>query len=461
VTKIALFVGALVLCVVLFMVFRRWERRGKAHYVVVGLLIWLVVEAGLYQNENSIPRGIFHPGSGSLQFRLPEVVISLALLARLSIRGLPKFAGVPALLWCAFAAWMTAALVEGILRHNNFTQITYEGKAIIYVVGAYALVAGTRVQRYLEGRVFERLVRWSALAALLLAALQLGHLQLNLKLPLVPLSAFGGIGSDAATIFSALGLVALLLELGKQRRSGLTLLAVLPLLMSAFLASQRAALLGLGAETAIVVLIALGPTARRRMRLTLTEVVLCAFTIVAVIVAVAVVPAATVERPVQLPLASTLKVTFGSVGKAESAQDRLNQWHAVLPDVKEHVFIGSGLGFEYSFYQPGPDTYLTTDLTHNIGLDLLLRTGLIGLALFIMALGVSLRDGFFTWRFQPDRMAGLLSLAILAVIVGLVAKAMVESGLENYRLATLLGLSLGFLRAAFTSPGAERISRQV
>jgi O-antigen ligase len=460
VTKIVLVVGALVGCVVLFMVFRRWERRGKSHYVVVGLLIWLVVEATLYENENLIPRGIFHPGSGSLQFRLPEVVISLALLARLSTKGWPSLAGVPALLWCAFAAWMTAALVEGILRHNNFTQITYEGKAIIYVVGGYALVSGTRIQRYLEGRVFERLVRWSALLAALLIVMDAAHLGLNVNLPLVPLSNFGALGSDAGTIFASLGLIGLLLELGKARRSGLTLLAVAPLLLSAFLASQRAALLGLGASAVTVLLVALGPTARRRMRVNLTEVTLCALTIVGVVMAVAVIPAVSAERPAVIPFASQVKVTFGSEAKAESAQDRLNQWRVVLPDIRKHLLIGSGLGFEYAYYQPGPDTYVTTDLTHNVGLDLLLRTGLIGLAFFILALCASLRDGFFAWRFHPDRMTGVLSLALLAVIVGLVAKAMVESDLENYRLATFLGISLGLLRAAVTSPGAERTSVQ-
>ena len=65
-------------------------------------------------------------------------MISLALLARLVVRGRPRWVGVPALLWMAFGAWYFVALVEGILHHNNTTQIPYEGKAIIYVVGGYA-----------------------------------------------------------------------------------------------------------------------------------------------------------------------------------------------------------------------------------------------------------------------------------------------------------------------------------
>jgi O-antigen ligase len=388
------------------------------------------------------------------------VVIVLALLARLVARGWPTRVGFPALWWSAFAAWMTVAFVEGLLRHNDFTHITYEGKAIIYVTGAYALAVGTRLQRYFEGRIFERLVRWSAVAATVLIVMTAGNLEFSLNLPLVPLSRFGVLGTDAGTIFTSLGVIGLLLELSKPRRSKLTLLAVVPLLLSAFLADQRAALLGLGAAVVTVLLVALGPTARQRMRVTLTEVILCALAIVGVVLAVAVVPAVSAERPVQTPLASKLKITFGSEEKAESAQDRVNQWRAVLPDIRQHVIMGSGLGFEYAYYAPGPDTYVTTDLTHNIGLDLLLRTGLIGLALFIFALALSFRDGLFAWRSHPDRMAGALALALVAVIVGLLVKAMVESDLENYRLATLLGLSLGLLRAVVTSPGAARISKR-
>ena len=95
----------------------------------------------------------------------------------------------------------------------------------------------------------------------------------------------------------------------------------------------------------------------------------------------------------------------------------------------------------------------TTDLTENIGLDLWLRTGLIGLALFLAAIVVSLVNGFATWRLHPDRMVAVLALALVAVVVGFIAKGQVESIFENYRLATVLGLSLGMLRSAVTSGG--------
>ena len=84
-----------------------------------------------------------------------------------------------------------------------------------------------------------------------------------------------------------------------------------------------------------------------------------------------------------------------------------------------------------------------TDVTENIGLDLWMRSGLIGLGLFVLALFFSLFDGLQAWRLHPDRMVAVLALALVAVVVGFVAKGMVESIFEKYRLATMLGLSLG------------------
>ena len=70
-----------------------------------------------------------------------------------------------------------------------------------------------------------------------------------------------------------------------------------------------------------------------------------------------------------------------------------------------------------------------------------------------MALVVSLVQGFTTWHLHPDRMVAVLALALCAVLIGFLAKGQVESIFENYRLASLFGVSLGMLRATFTSAG--------
>ena len=136
--------GGAVVVLVLLSVFVHWGRIGKEHWVVFFILGMIIAESVLYPNENTITRGLFHPGTGTLQFRLPEVLISVALIARLIVRGAPRTIGRPALLWAALAGWFVLEAVEGHLRHNDFTTLTFEAKLIIYIMGGYALAAGDR-----------------------------------------------------------------------------------------------------------------------------------------------------------------------------------------------------------------------------------------------------------------------------------------------------------------------------
>jgi len=438
--------------------FMRWERASREHWVVYLLFAVIVIDSTLYANQTNEPRGLLHPGSGSLEFRLPEVIITLALIARLITKGAPQRAGLPALLWTAVAAWWTVEAVEGFVRHNSTVKLPYEAKAIVYVVGGFALLSGIPVRRFIEGRGFERLVRWSALAATVLLFTSFTHKTFSFNLPLAPLQGFGQMGTDAATAFVVIGTIGLMLELAKERRNRLTLLCIVPLALSPFFANQRAVLLELGATVTVLVIVGLGSTARQRMRVKASEVALVALATVGVVLAVSIVPAITSQKSVGSgPLATTIEHTVGSAlnseAKVESAQSRLNKWSVSLKDAEQHIFLGQGLGFTYSYFAPGPNVYVNTDLTENIGLDLWLRTGLIGVLLLLVALVVSLVQGFTTWHLHPDRMVAVLALALCAVVIGFVAKGQVESIFDNYRLASLLGVSLGMLRAAVTSAG--------
>ncbi len=296
------------------------------------------------------------------------------------------------------------------------------------------------------------------MAATVVVLLTAVHKSYAIHLPLLPLPDFGVDGSDAATIFAAIGLIGLLLEMAKEKRSRLTMLACVPLLVSPFLSGQRAVLVMLGASVSLVLVVATGATARRRLRVRSTEVLLSALAVVGVVLAVAVVPAVEGQHPVTNPLGSTLAKTFDTKGKIESAQDRVSKWEVAFSYIRQHPVIGNGLGVEFSYYNPGPNTFSMTDVTENIGLDLWMRSGLIGLGLFVLALFFSIFDGFVAWRLHPDRMVAVLALALLAVVVGFVAKGMVESIFEKYRLATMLGLSLGLLRSAVTSAGGTAMT---
>ena len=438
-------------------VFMRWERAGREHWVVYLLLAVIVIDSSLYANETNEPRGLLHPGSGSIEFRLVDVIMALALVARLLTKGAPLRAGWPALLWTAVGAWWTVEAVEGFLRQDSMVKLPYEAKAILYVMGGYALLSGIPVRRFLEGRGMERLVRWSALAATVLLVTAFAHKSYSFHLPFVPLSGFGQLGTDAATAFVVIGTIGLMLELAKEHRNRFTLLCIVPLAIGPFFANQRAVLLELGATVTVLVIVGMGSTARRRMQVRASEVALVALATVGVALAVSIVPAITQGQSVTAPLASLSQRTVGSVlnsrAKVESAQDRINEWNIGIKDAKQHPFLGQGLGFTYSYFEVGSSTYVTTDITHNIELDLWLHTGIIGVLLFLLALVVSLVQGFTTWHLHPDRLVAVLALALSAVVIGFIAKGQVESIFENYRLAALFGVSLGMMRAALTSAG--------
>jgi O-antigen ligase len=327
-------------------------------------------------------------------------------------------------------------------------------------VGGYALASGVPIHRFLEARVFERLVRWAAIAATVLIVLTAAGKSYAVHLPLLPLPDFGIDADDAASIFAALGVIGLMLELAKEKRSRLTLACVVPLLVCPFFADQRAVLVMEGAAVTVVLLVAAGPTARRRLRVRSTEVLLSALAVVGVVLAVAVFPAAENQQAVVLPFSSTIAQTFDSEAKIESAADRASKWDVALGIIRQHPIIGSGMGLEFSFWDPGPNQFAVTDVTENILLDLWIRAGLIGVGLFLLALVASVFDGLAVWRQHPDRMVAVLALALVAVVVGFFAKGMVESIFEKYRLATMFGLSLGLLRSAVTSAGARQLGRR-
>ena len=432
--------------------FYRWERQGNEHYAVAGLIILLVVESTLYPNQNTLPRSIFHPGLGTLQFRVPEIYISLALAGRIAARGWPRRIGITALLWSAYGAWLVVATVEGVLRHNNTTQLFYEAKAIVYVVGGFALAAGMPIRRLVEGRALPALLRLTAGLALLLDVFTETHKSVNFNLPLLPLSGFGLFGSETATILVTIGAVALLADLAKPKSHWRAGLLFLPIGLGAVVTNQRAALLSLGATALVLLLAAFGPTARRRLKVTSTSVVLALLSALAVVSLVIVVPATIHQRPVQVPFATQLNQTFHSQGKAESAQDRINQLQQAFVLIPQHVFIGWGLGVEYTYYELGAKKFVVTNLTHDIFLDLWLRSGLIGLGLFVSALALSGWEGVAAWRRRSDDVVAAIAIALVAVIVGQLVRGTLEPIFEEYRLATMLGLSMGILRAAVVAP---------
>lgn len=436
--------------------FVSWERQGKEQLLLLGLLGLLVVEATIYADQNSLPRGIFHPGSGSTQFRLPEIYITFALLARLIARGKPTRIGLSAGLWLSFAAWMAFGAVEGSLNYNPFSQNLYEAKVIIYVVGGFALAAGVPVRKYIQSGGLYKLGALCVVCASVLDLMTIGKVTINTNVPLLPLQSFGAIGNETAAIYIAIGTMCFLLRLASGSVRVRHVLALVPLVAAVVLASERAVLFNMLTVVGVILLATLAGSRRgvvRRFRVSSGIVVLTVLAVVAVAVAVLVVPAAIDQRPPRIPLASSFQNLFHSQGKQESAQDRLNLATSAEALIPQHVFIGWGLGVEFLYYETGTRTVQKVAYAHNIALDLWLRTGIIGVLFFFVPFGMSMRDGFWVWRRDPDPETAALALALVGVLAGLLLTAFLEPLLDEYRLATLFGLSLGMLRATVTQAG--------
>jgi O-antigen ligase len=433
--------------------FVRWERQGKQQRLPLGLLGVLVVEATLYANQNSLPRGIFHPGSGSTQLRLPEIYITLALIARLIARGKPKRIGLDAGLWLAFAAWIAVSAAVGWQNGNSTSQILYEAKVIVYVVGGYALAAGVPVRRYIDSGGLYKLGALCVACASVLDLMTIGKITVNTNIPLLPLQSFGGIGNETAAIYIAVGAMCFLVRLASGSVRVRHVLALVPLIAAVVLASERAVLFNMLTVIGVVLLgifFGIRRDVIRRFQVGSGQVILSLLAVVAVATVVVVLPAALNDRSVQIPLSSRFQALFHSQGKQESAQDRLNLANAAESMIPQHPLIGWGLGVEFLYYETGVRKQQEVAYAHNILLDLWLRTGIIGVVLFFAPFGLSIAEGIRVWRRHSDPETAALALALLGILAGLLLTGFLEPLLDEYRLATLFGLSLGMLRATVT-----------
>lgn len=436
---------ALLLTGGLFTWFMRQERTGRPVNVIVFLLGLVIVESAIYQSQNEIPIGLFHPEYESLSFRLLDIVIPAAIVAHLLQRRRSGTTPSPVLLlWLALLAWLATAGLIGAYDGNPLRLVGFHGKAIIYL-GVLLVAAAVPLEQYIEPGRLERFLGWAAGLAVVLIATDIASIAITADLPLLPLQDLGTMGTDAATIFTGLGALALAVGLFSPERRGRLLATAVPLLVTPAVADQRAAFIALALALATVVGGML--LSRRQVHVTLTEGGLAVAAVVAILL-VSALPGMLGDATVKLPLQDQLTTTFTSYEEVLTTRDRLNQWASARPLIEERPILGWGLGKEYTYYDPGYLVFKSIDLTHNILGDLLLRSGAVGLALFALALAATAMGLLRAWWTQGDDRAAAFALGAGAIVAGLLGKGMAESIFEKYRLCIMLGLGLGVMIAA-------------
>ncbi|MGQ0434747.1 MAG: O-antigen ligase family protein [Microthrixaceae bacterium] len=425
------------------------NRREVAVAIVLGLLL---IEALIYPTQNGVPGGLFHPSLAGRPVRLPEAVIPIALLARVLVHGAPTRLSHTAMAWTAFVIWLAVGLPIGLMMGNLFGEAFFQSKAIIYVGGGIALVSGVPITRLAHATVIRKLFLGLGLITAIIIPFSLGGRTLGLDLPLIPGASLGRLSPDASTILSIIAVVALMLEGARRQRRLLFSIAAVPLLLTPVVATQRAAVLGVVATGAVLMIASVGRTWSRRLRATPTEAVILLCVVLVPVLATITYKAAfsTATRTEVVPLAEVVNDTFLSTRKAQSAETRQNLWREGISQIREYPTMGWGLGKTYTV-----DTAAGGELEdggfHNILIDLLVRRGVVGALLFLTAIALTLRDALAVWRHHLDRHVAVFCGACGAALVGLLAKGMVESLFEKFRLATLFGLLLGAIAAGASS----------
>lgn len=425
-----------------FLLFSVFERADRAPCVVAVIWAILLADSILYASQNVVPTGIFHPTAGPLSFRLVDVAVVAGLVARLVAGRHSRRLSGAGLLWAALIAWLVASAALGLYNHNSANLVTFEGKAAIYL-GAMALTASIPFERYIDGGQIARLVRVSGVLALVLIVTDKTGIRIAANIPGLPLVDTGRLGSDAGTLLAAFGVIAVAMALYDERDRARWLLPAAPLVAAAFAADQRAAMLALLAS--LIFLVLLAPRGQLKRRITPTETLLMGLAAVACVLAPLLIQLQTSPATPTVPYVPELTETLYGRSKVLSAQERVNQLRAARSLIAERPILGWGLGKEFTYYRTGYRRFEKTNLTHNIAVDLWLRTGIVGLAFFVAAMIATLAGGIRVWRRVRDPATGALLLGSLSVVIGLIPKGLVENLFEKYRMVLLLGLMIGMV----------------
>lgn len=425
------------------------ERRDRG-IVVLSLIVGLLVVEGCLYPGFDAPAGVFHPTFGSLSFRPYEVLIVLAVVARLLARGAPSRIGTPMLWWVALAIWTCVAAFVGIYVGHPGQLIAFEAKALIYL-GAMVLGAGIPAHEFVRGRTVRHLLVLAAAAATVMILVDAAGVRVTGRFFGVPLEETGRMGSDAASIFLALGLLAAALAVSSREGRLPMVLGACPLVVSTFVPSQRAVLLSFVVLLILIPVAFLTASGRARLHVSPVEVVSGGLVLLTLVTLPLVMSALRGSEAPEYPFVPRVTAAFTDRSKQLSAQDRVNQYEKAVPLILEKPFLGWGLGKTYAHFHPGPDVFEENNLTHNIAGDLMLRTGLVGALLFGVAFWLAMRDGWRVWRDHADDAVACVALACVVALAGLAGKGMAESLFEKFRLAVLIGVFLGILRSVVSS----------
>jgi O-antigen ligase len=446
---------ALIAAIPLFMLARRGELDGKPERFVGVVVVTLLVESLLYPSQADVPVGPFRIPVMGGALRLHDYVVMIGLVARASVRSLPRHVTVSGMLWFLSFVWLATAAARGLLVGHDRSVVLFSAESLIGLFGGFALVAGCDPSRLADMLRRPFVVPLGVLILLLMLSNEASS-ERRTYLG----TGLGGISVDAASVFVALGTFVLLVQWSSGQRNRWAGWATLPLLAAPLTIEQRATLIHLGGSILVVVWAMTRVEWRSRIHVPRVQLLWGTLAIVGAVMLVLMVQLSRTEG--SIPFADYYEDTFKSENQQLSAQARRDAFAVGIDEWSAAPIYGYGLGHTYEIVRPygtGIEQPATFD---NVPLDLMVRSGLVGLVLVAAAAISTLRDGVRTWRRHRDSAVAAIALAAVAVLVGLGLKAGFESILEKGKLTLVLGLSAGAIVAAVRHPGpGARSSRLV
>jgi len=272
--------------------------------------------------------------------------------------------------------------------------------------------------------------------------------------------SFGAYGPSGRSVVAAMGVVLVITEACRSRPRTWILVCALLLMISPIVGIQRSSMIQAAVSFILLGVVAFGRTWRRRARVTPTVSGLVVLGLIGLgVFAVVLPPALTGEPSI---LVTSLDRAFTGEGQTASVGARERLWSETRDLIEEHPVFGWGLGQRSLLTRPFPLEPLEVS-SHNILLDVWIRAGIVGLILFLVAMGATVFDATRAWRTNPDPVVGAFAVGCGIALVALASKGLVESIFENFRLALLFGMLLGGIasaRASTPEHSDERAARR-
>lgn len=321
---------------------------------------------------------------------------------RSAVRALPPIW----LAWLVFAVWAAASIGWSVEPARS--QKEWQNEVVYTALALLACYLGAQAKD--AARVFIAVL---ATGAVLVCASALWAFTSGMP-PEWNGGWHGGPGDHAAALLTLMPCALGLLWYGRQAAWPRTALWLIAMLIAAFLASalatqNRTVWVGFALEIGIfIAALALRRAGDRRAQLSLA---------LAGVVTIAAM--GTIVLLVQRDRESTGAFSM-------SADPRLSIWAKATQHIEQRPLAGYGFGRGLLRERlPGEANQELAWHAHNLFLDLALQTGLIGVALFVVLLAATLRQGL---RFAADGSAASAAcgMALIAVLAGMLTRNMTD-----------------------------------